>query len=160
MSRQLPIHEWVAVFIFIAILATVGAVSHIRRAPDLPAMETQITVRVSGEVEKPGYHHMLPGSTLKDLYPHIRPKPDSIPVGHSEDESLQDGQRIHFKSSLVNVRIQGAVRTSQTLKLKLGIQLSEAKELIDLAPDADFSKVQHRMIKRNRQVVTIPRRKD
>ena len=157
MKNQLPVHEWLAVFIFIAILLTFGSLSLLRRDPQLPTPMNTIHVRVTGEVENPGFHALPPGSTIHDLCHHVFPKTYTEPVNLSYNDTLKDGQTIRFKSSLVRVHIKGAVEKPQILKLKLGTELIEAQDQIKLTPDANFSKVQNRVIKRNNQVITVPK---
>nr|NGX57543.1 hypothetical protein [Chlamydiota bacterium] len=92
-----------------------------------------------------------------DLCHHVFPKTYTEPVNLSYNDTLKDGQTIRFKSSLVRVHIKGAVEKPQILKLKLGTELIEAQDQIKLTPDANFSKVQNRVIKRNNQVITVPK---
>jgi len=159
MQKQLPIHEWLAVFCFISILLALGSFSLFRGDPIVFDHDDQIQVRVTGEVGHPGYHFIPRGSTLYDLLSVIQPHPDTEPVKISLDEVLEDGQSIRFKSTLVKVHVKGAVTDPVILNLKIGTQLRDAIDQVELDLDADLSKVQYREIKRNNQSITIPRRK-
>jgi len=59
----------------------------------------------------------------------------------------------------VTVHIKGAVSKPTKLKLKLGSHFSDALDQLEIEPDADIAKVQNRLIKRNQQTITIPRKK-
>lgn len=159
MSKELPVHEWGAIFLFSSVLIVIGLMSHFRQEPIQSKQFDQIQVRITGAVENPGYHFVMAGSTLRDLLPQITPLPETEPTGFSYDDLLSDGDQIRFKSSLLTVCIKGAVKQPVALELKRGSLLGESLEKIDLTDDADLTKVQYREIKRNRQTITIPRKK-
>jgi len=159
-DKQLPVHEWIAVFGFIAILIALGSLSLYREDSIILGQNDQISVRVTGEVENPGYHFVKPGTTLDELNLIVQPKLDAVPCKITQNDTLQEGQIIRYKSPFVTVNIRGAVTKPGSIKLKLGTQLRESLDKIAISPDADLSKVQYREIKRNQQTITIPKKKD
>jgi len=159
MADQLPVHEWWAVFLFASLIAALGVVAFIRSEPATIQGADQIQVRFVGKVQNPGYHFIADGATLGEVLSKISPYPDAEAPGRSLSDILEDGETIRFKSTLVNVRIKGAVEHPVTLKLKKGTYLKDALEFIDLSDNADVSKVQDREIKRQNQTITIPVKK-
>jgi len=159
MNSKLPVHEWWAVFFFASMLFVVGITTYFRAEPVNIKISDQIQIHCTGEVDHPGYHFVAPGTTLHELLPRVAPYSDSEPVGFSFSDVLKEGDKVRFKSTLVKVRIKGAVKRPVTLSLKKGALLRDSLEAIELCEDADVSKVQHREIKRNHQTITIPRQK-
>ncbi len=159
-ESRLPPHEWAAVILILASLVSLAAFAAMKSPPlQAPELQNVITVKVRGDVENPGYCTIPKGALLKAIYPLVKPKYETEAVGLHSDSKLYDGQNIKFKSLLVNVTVKGAVRRTASLKLKKGAVLAEYLDCLELEPDADVEKVKNRLIRRQNQTITIPRKK-
>ncbi len=159
-ESRLPPHEWAAVLLILAFLFSLAAFAVLKRPPHfVEGIQDVIVVKVRGDVENPGYCTIHKGALLKDIYPLVKPISETEAVGLQPDSVLQDGQSIKFKSLLVKVAVKGAVRRPANLKLKKGAILAEYLDLLELEPDADVEKVKNRLIRRQNQTITIPRKR-
>lgn len=159
-NSRLPLHEWAAVLTIAALFASILMISYKGKPPLVPPEFTDsLVVRVIGDVEKPGYYTLPQGSKVKDLISAAGPRSDTEPVGLGYTSPLKDGQTVRFKNCLVKVKIKGAVLEPKTHLMRKGAFLSDYARYLELAEDADLSKVASRQIRRQNQTITIPRKK-
>lgn len=159
-TPKLPPYEWAAILISLGILLFIATTAIMKQPPPPPhESENSLIIKIVGEVEKPGYHMFPQGTCLKDIIGVVKPKRDTEAQGVEEDTELADGQTIRFKSLLVKVRVKGAVTSPAELKMRKGSVLADYLDRLDLTEDADTAKVHNRLIKRQNQTITIPRKR-
>ena len=164
-SPSLRTYEWLLFFALSFLLIASLVVSKKTSYRALQKLHKQqvlfpkgnIQVEITGCVKKPGIYEVPPGTTLRTLLRKAKPK------ALADLEALRVAQVLENSCAIcipalekISIEVCGAIRESKTLSLAAGSRLSDLKDKIALAQDADISIFKRRRLLKNHEKIFIP----
>lgn len=149
----LPIHEWLIVLLFCAILLILCGYAWLGRktCPQIPSrfQSSELVVstaqapkvlhiKIEGEVSKPGTYELPLNSTLQEVLDLAKVLPTADLSDVKWRRKLRDGQTIRIpERRWITIEVLGAVVQPGARRVLSGTRVCELLEQIAMLPDAD-----------------------
>lgn len=168
MDRALPLHEWLIIFLLIALMSMIVLVTTWKGLPARTVVlgephhliSPTIDVQVEGAVEKPGLLTLKRGSCLQDALLMTSPLPEADLKGLKLKKALRDGQVIRVpRKRLITIFLEGAVQNPGPLQVWEGTKREELLTQIAFLPEADLKSLKKKQKLNDQEIVIVTLRK-
>lgn len=167
-QERLNSQEWIVVLSLILLMSVITYITHRPRiiSPQYHSkphdlISNKICVHIKGAVENPSVYIVEKGSTIGEVLSEARLLPNADLSHMLLEKKLKDGQLIKVpKKETISIYLEGAVKYPGEMIIPKGTVLEELLTLVELAEDADTSKLRRKKKLKNGEIIKVFRKKN
>lgn len=162
-STSLKVHEWLAITIVIAMLASLALITKVNGSRVASQLQSNpikthhdFDILVKGAVDFPGIYHLHSEMQMKDILVLAGVKEGADLRRYNMEAWVKKGRVVHVPNrQFITVFVEGAVNGPTTIKLPKGSKVNELLNVVALTDDADVETLQKKRLLKDNEVISI-----